>query len=50
MKWLVVSDSHGMSGNLYDVLERPRDIQGLVFPGGVLHDIECLQRTHPALP
>lgn len=49
MKWLVVSDSHGMSGNLYDVLESHRDIEGLFFLGDGLHDIEYLKGTHPDL-
>lgn len=49
MKWLVLSDSHGMRGSVYDILDSHPDAVGLFFLGDGLDDVEYVENTHPHL-
>ena len=49
MKWLVLSDSHGMRGSVYDILDSHPDAAGLFFLGDGLDDVEYVENTHPHL-
>lgn len=49
MKWLVVSDSHGLGGVLYDICESHSAVDGLFFLGDGLRDLEYVQSVYPNL-
>ncbi|MEG1011353.1 MAG: metallophosphoesterase [Ruthenibacterium sp.] len=49
MKILVVSDSHGNTNRLEDVLEAEQDAEAVVFLGDGLRDMQRLEGLHPEL-